>query len=188
MVDPPRRPEPGDTRPPSLAQPPGDRYRSRVPVEQPLATQTLARAAALGVVAVLGVAIVSALLRSILDINVGLLVLAGAGGWLVGAAVRVGAWSGRRHRASSAPVLLAASFGLLTWVGGLVGAWLVSMAILPASSRTLPERLVDTPFLDWMSPQFSLLEAVELLLLVGVAWFAVRSRAEAPNIDTLRPR
>jgi hypothetical protein len=67
-----------------------------------------------------------------------------------------------------------------------VGAWLVSMAILPASSRGLLDRLVAIPFLDWLSPQFSPLDIFELVLLVALAWYAARSRAEASSVGTLR--
>ncbi len=51
------------------------------------------------------------------------------------------------------------------------------MATLPASSRTLPERLVATPFLDWLAPQLGLADVLSLLLFVGFGWFGARSAA-----------
>lgn len=175
MPDEQPRPQPGDARPPALAQAPGERYRPRSSVPAPLERPGLVRGIGLGLLAGLAVAAVSALLRSILDYGVGLLVVAGAGGWLVGAAIRFGAWSGRPHRASRTPELLAALLGLFTWVAGLLGAWLVAMAILPGSSRTFLDRVADTPFLDWVAPQLGVLNVVELLLLVGLAWYGARS-------------
>jgi hypothetical protein len=48
------------------------------------------------------------------------------------------------------------------------------MALLPASSLTLSQRIEGTPFLEvWLLPQFSLLEAGVLALLVlAAAWGA----------------
>jgi hypothetical protein len=36
--------------------------------------------------------------------------------------------------------------------------------------------LAALPFLDWLAPQFGPLEVIEILLLVGLAWFAARPR------------
>jgi hypothetical protein len=123
------------------------------------------------------VAVVAALLRSILDVTVGLLALAMVGGWVVGAAVRRGAWGGEPHRASSAPELLGLALGALTWVVALVLAWVVALAILPGSERSLPERLSATPLLDWLTPQVPLVDLACLLLAAVLGWAGARSRA-----------
>ena len=52
-----------------------------------------------------------------------------------------------------APSIAAMRLGAVCWLACLVGAWLVAMAILPGSSRTFPDRLAATPFLDWVGPQ-----------------------------------
>ena len=137
----------------------------------------MGRALGWGLLVVVVVAVASALLRGILDLSGGAIAVAVGGGWLIGAAVRRGAWGGRAHRPSSGPTLLGAGLGALCWLAGLVGAWVVAMAILPASSRTLPERLAATPFLDWLSPQLGLADVLSLLLFVGFAWFGARSAA-----------
>ena len=114
-------------------RPPGERYDTAPPPvrERP----DLAHALLLGVAAGVCVAIVAALLRSILrHVTTGLLVVAVGGGWVVGAAVRHGAWGGVAHRASAAPESMGAGLGALTWVAGLVLAWVVALAILPGSS------------------------------------------------------
>jgi hypothetical protein len=51
------------------------------------------------------------------------------------------------------------------------------MAILPASSRSLPDRLIATPFLDFVGQQFGLADVLALLLFIGFAWFGARSAA-----------
>ena len=137
----------------------------------------MARAIGLGLAAALGVAAVSALLRGILDLSAGSIAIAVAGGWVIGAAVRQGAWGGQPHRASSAPIIVGACLGALCWLAGLVGAWLVAMAILPGSSRTFPDRLAATPFLDWLSPQIGLADVLSLLLFAAFGAVGARSAA-----------
>jgi hypothetical protein len=172
----PARPEPGDTRPARLASSPGERYRpvevaQPAPVEQPDRLRSLA----LGVVAAALVATGHALLRSVLDLSIGTLALAALGGWLIGFAVRWGSWSGRPHRPSRWPGPAAMCLAVLAWVAGLVVSWLVALWLLPESTRTFGERLMDQPFIDWLAPQLGILEPVQLALLVGVAWVAARS-------------
>jgi hypothetical protein len=168
---------PGDVRPRHLERPPGERYQTTTPVirDRP----DLVRALLLGLLAGILVALAAALLRSILDMTAGLVALAVAGGWVVGAAVRRGAWAGLPHRASAAPELLGMLLGALTWVIALVLAWVVAMAILPASERTLLDRLAGIPFLDWLSPQLGLGEVAGLVLAAILGWFGARSRAIA---------
>jgi hypothetical protein len=126
-----------------------------------------------------GVAILAALLRSVLDLTTGLIALALVGGWAVGAAVRRGAWAGMRHRRSSAPEMLGLILGALTWVAALVLAWVVAMAILPGSERTLLERLAATPLLDWLAPQAGLADLVCLGAAAILGWYGARSAGVA---------
>jgi hypothetical protein len=53
-------------------------------------------------------------------------------------------------------------------------AYLVALAILPASTLTFGERLGQQPFLSWFLPQLFLLDAVELTLLTVIAWRSAR--------------
>ncbi len=170
-------PRPGDAPPRHLERPPGERYLRASPAirERP----DLGRALAMGLAVGLIVAISAALLRSILDVTAGLLALAVVGGWAVGAAVRRGAWSGTPHRASAAPGLLGMLLGAVSWVLGLVLAWLVAMAVLAGSERTLLERLTGTPFLDWLAPQLGFADLVSLVLAAALGWWGARSPATA---------
>jgi hypothetical protein len=104
------------------------------------------------------------LCKGILELGVGLLAVAVLGGWSIGAVVRP---------IRRAP-LIAIAFSVLAWLGGLVGTWLIAMALLQASSRTFIERLGATPFVDWLSPQFGLLEIISLLLFMGSAAYGAR--------------
>jgi hypothetical protein len=172
----PERPEPGDTRPRTLAAPPGDRYQpvEIVPPEVVEHPDRL-RSIALGLASVVPFAIGYGLLRSVLDLSVGTLALSALGGWLIGYAVQWGAWSGRPHRPSGWTAPVAVGIAFLAWVAGLVASWLVALWVLPGSTRTFEERLMDQPLLDWLGPQLGVLELVQLVLLAGVAWVAARS-------------
>jgi len=107
-----------------------------------------------------------ALLKGILDFGPGLLGVAVVGGWAIGALL----WQVR------ATPLLAGAIAALAWLLGLVLTWLIAMAILPGSSRTFLERVEGTPFLDWLSPQFGLLEMAGLVLYVLAALYGARPR------------
>jgi hypothetical protein len=128
------------------------------------------RATSFGVALVeaLGVALLAALswalLLGILELSVGLLGVALLGGWSIGAVLR---------QVRRSP-MLAGSIGALAWAVGLIFTWLVAMAILPGSSRTLAERIEATPFLEWLAPQFGLLEIAGLVLFVAGAAYAAR--------------
>jgi len=160
-----------------LARAPGERYRTS-PTEPFRERPDLWRALALGLVAGVGIAILTAVFHAVLSITSGLIAISLLGGWLIGLGVRTGSWAGRPHPPSRAPLALAAGLGLLTWVAGFVLAWLLSMAILPGSSRSFPDRLAATPFLDWVGPQLGPLDLLTLVLLVGVAWAAAHTSAQ----------
>lgn len=113
-----------------------------------------------------------AVLRGILDLSVGLLVVAGAGGWAIGAGCRGMA----RGRA------LAGSLGLGSWLASLGLTWLVTRLVLPGSSLDLVERLAQTGFLEYTSQQAGVLELASLALFVGGAVVsASTTRARRPG-------
>jgi len=63
----------------------------------------------------------------------------------------------------------------VTWVAGLVLAWVVAMAVLAGSERPLLDRLAGTPFLDWLTPQVGLADLASLVLAAVLGWFGARS-------------
>jgi len=142
-------------------------------VERP----AMGRALAFGAAAGLGTALVIALFHALLSVTAGFIAISVLGGWLMGVGVRSGAWSGRPHRPARAPLALAAALGLATWIAGLVLAWLLSMLILPGSTRPFLDRLVAVPFLDWLGPQLGPLDLLRLVLLAGVAWVTAHTTA-----------
>lgn len=163
--------EPGDRRPAGATGPAngssGRHFRRTLPVSLVTATLLALTVAVLAAVA-------WALLRGILELGPGLLALAALAGWGIGKLIGVAGGRGS----------LAVGIAALAWVLGLMGTWLVSMAILQGSSRTFLERLEATPFLDWMSPQLGLLELVGLLLFVaGAAYGARRPRQPQAGVS-----
>ena len=156
--------EPGDRRPPSSR--PASPTPPRVSGVERLRPATLPVALLeAGLVALVSAA-AWAFLKGVLEFP-GALVVAIIGGWLIGEVL----WSVRAHPA------VAAAVALLAWAVGLVFTWLTAMALLPGSSRTFVERVENTPFLDWLAPQFGVIESVGLVLYVVAALFGARPRS-----------
>jgi len=160
---------PGDHRPTgSIAPRPTSTAEGDAPdAAGPVAARALAGAAARAIAVALLASMAWALLRAILELGVGLLAVAVLGGWGIGATLR---------RAGAFPIL-AGTLAAAAWLLGLIFTWVVALAILQGSSRTLLERLEGTSFLDWMSPQLGLLEIAGLIVYVGVAAYVSRRGA-----------
>ena len=140
-----------------------------------MARPNLVRATLYGVAAALAVAVLIALLVGILDVDVGLLPIAAVGGWAIGTVTRAGAWPTARARPSAAVRAFAIACSVGAWVAGYYGAYLVSLFIRQDSALTFGQRLAQSSFPDWLSPQFGPLHIVELLLFAGIAWYSSRS-------------
>lgn len=179
------RPAPGDSRPRTLAHPPGDRYAPGGTAGGPArpvaaaggipARPNLARAALFGVSSAVGIGVLFAILVGILDLGVGLIALAALGGWCIGFATRAGAWPSSIGLPAAPVRVLAIVFALGAWLSGYFGAYLLSLLLRPDSSLTFSERLAQSSFLDWLSPQFGAPQILEILLIAGVALFSSRS-------------
>ncbi len=122
----------------------------------------MAEAVAVGLLA----ACAWALIKGILEFP-GVLAVAVVGGWAIGALL----WQVRANP------LLAALIAAGAWLAGLLLTWLVAMAILPGSSRTFFERVEGTPFVDWLAPQFGVIEVLGLALYVIAALYGARPRS-----------
>lgn len=134
------------------------------------------RSLALGIGAGLATVAAMSLARSVLDLSTGLLAVAAFGGWAIGLGVAQGAWRGRAHPPGRRGVLVAAVLATATWLGWLVGSWLVALAIRQGSALDLWERLTQTPLLEWLVPQLGILELAALVLLVASAAYGARDR------------
>lgn len=159
---------PGDRRPPSRPPPRPDRGAAPsivVRLRPRSLGAAIAEAAAIGLLS----ALAWTLLKGILELGIGLLVVAAFGGWTIGAVL---------GQVRSSP-LLALALAAVVWLAGLVGTWLLAMAILPASTRSFPERLAATPFTDWLSPQFGLIEVAGLVVYLIAAGYGARPRSGA---------
>jgi len=151
---------PGERRPARAAS----RPPSRTGVAAPRPPST-ARAVLLALAVGLAGAVAWALLKGILEFP-GVLAVAVVAGWGMGALL----WQ------AGVQPLLAATIAAGAWLVGLVLTWLLAMALLPDSTRTLPERLEATPFLEWQAPQFGAIEIAGLVLYVLAALYGARSR------------
>lgn len=112
-------------------------------------------------------------LKSILDLSIGLVVLAAAAGWLTGTAVALGAEPGtlRRQRKT---VLLAIAVCIGMWVVGTYAAYVTSLAILPESTLDLLGRMANAPFLEVIGASFIPAGPLELVALALFGWLGAR--------------
>jgi hypothetical protein len=182
-------PAPGDSRPRTLARPPGERYGpapasggpagAAAGVGTGTARPALVRASLFGLLTALGIAVLFAIVVGILDLGIGLVALAVIGGWSVGFVTRAGAWPGGIGYGAAPVRLLAMAFAFGAWLAGYFGAYLLSLLLRPDSSLTFGERLAQTSFLDWLSPQLSVLQVLEIGLIVLFALFSSRSASSA---------
>ena len=156
---------PGERRPP--ASPPTATSSGSGSLIARLRPRSLPVAVAEALLVALVAALAWASLKGILELTLGLLAVAAFGGWAIGAIT----WQVRANP------LLAMAIAAVAWFVGLVCTWLVAMALIPASTRTFFGRLEATPFLEWQSPQFGLVEIAGLLIYVGAALYGARPRS-----------
>jgi hypothetical protein len=164
--------EPGSPPPPSsppgerrLAHPPSDRYRAaEARTEAARAAPDPAASVVRGVALAVVVAVVGALaivvLGGILTLTAGLVVVAGATGWGIAAALRFGAGErlppGRRVRGA---IVLA----IATVLAGQLGLWQYARI----EGGVLPP-------LDYLAEVFGPLVPAQVLVAVVAAWLAAR--------------
>ena len=152
---------PGERR---LAHPPSDRYRAADPspaeVEHRDAGASVARGLALAVVAagIGGIAIV--LLGGILTLTAGLVVVAAATGWAVGAGLRFGA-GGRLRQRRRVVVALVIAVGSIA--AGQLGLWQYARS----------EGGVLAP-LDYLGEVYGPLVPLQFVAAAVAAWLAAR--------------
>ena len=163
--------QPGDRQPERrlLERPPGERY---APVAKTPAPPSVARAAAAGALSAATLALAWGLAEGELGLDIGLLVLAAFGGWLVGASVRWGAWRGRDRRRVTGLRALAATLAILVWPVAQAAAWVATRATLPESSLDLAGRLASTPYLTFVGDTVGPAALAEVFLLGLIAWLA----------------
>jgi hypothetical protein len=175
---------------PPLERPPGQRYRDAegaagraarwstpapsARAEGGRARPRLGRGVAYGSVVGTVLAFSWVVPATIFDISVGLVVLAAVLGWLIGVAVRLGAWHGVAPERSAALGLAAATLAVAAWLLGTFLDYLVSLVLLPASAVDLGQRMVNEPFLAWLEPQLVPLKIVEVVLAGLVGWRSAR--------------
>jgi hypothetical protein len=111
----------------------------------------------------------------------GLVALAVAGGWLIGAGVRHGAWRAAwrspRHVPSRRLKAFASAVAVVTWFGAAFVAYVVSRALLPESDLTLAERLAELSFSEYMALEYDaggLIHATSLAAMVIIGWRTAR--------------
>ena len=153
-----QRPVPGERR---LAHPPSDRYRVAEPAPPPDdPAASVARGVALAVAVALAGAGALTVLGGVLAVSAGLIVVAGAAGWAVAIALRVGAGP---RLAPSRRVSLAIGLALASVALGQLGLW--------AYGRS--EGGVLEP-LDYLAQVYGPVVILEFAAAWIVAWISAR--------------
>jgi hypothetical protein len=125
----------------------------------------MARPLGLALVLALATGVVWALLSALLNLHVGLIVLAAFAGWLIGSVVRpIG-----RHAVLSGVALAA-----LAWLIGSVLDFTLSQLLLPEAATGLAERLTVDGYLAYASATFDIVELAAIALLAIAAWRSAR--------------
>lgn len=130
-----------------------------------------------GALATIGAALAYGLFWGAGVLQFGLIAVAIMFGWLIGAAVRHGAWRGLAHHPTRRLQLLGAAFGVVAWFGGAFVAYLASRALLPQSDLSFFQRLEDVSFSMFMSQQYEaggIVHAIGLAALAIMGWRTAR--------------
>jgi len=130
-----------------------------------------------GALAAIGTALAYGLFWGAGLLQFGLIAVAIMFGWLIGAAVRHGAWRGLAHHPTRRLQLLGAGFGVVAWFGGAFVAYLASRALLPESDLSFAQRLADVSFSDYMTQQYEaggMVQAIGLAALAIMGWRTAR--------------
>ncbi|HET7677370.1 MAG TPA: hypothetical protein VFK38_05915 [Candidatus Limnocylindrales bacterium] len=173
------RPSPGETGRPGgarLPEPPGARYGPPEETigEAPASEPVLLRGLLVGLPAALAVVAAWFVTDGVLDLQAGLLVAALAAGWVIGYAVRYGAWYELPHPPREQVGLLAAALGGAAWLAGAYLGYVWSLLVLVGATQPLAERMRATPFGDYLAATFLPFGPLELALIALLAWRTAR--------------
>lgn len=130
-----------------------------------------------GALATIGTALAYGLFWGAGVLQFGLIAVAIMFGWLIGAAIRHGAWRGLPHHPTRRLQLLGAAFGVVAWFGGAFVAYLVSRALLPESELTFGQRLEALSFWEYLNQQYlagGIVHAIGLAALAIMGWRTAR--------------
>lgn len=166
-------PEPGETRPARLGEPPSRRYEA-VPAAVPVLAASRPRALFFGGLAALATAVGWLLVAGVLGLDYGAVVVAILLGWLVGTAVAYGAWSGGVHGPDAGIRTIAVALAVAGWGLGVFLDYLWSQLTIPESQQTLAERLAAEPFPAWVGGQLNPLFILSAVAVGLFAWRAAR--------------
>jgi hypothetical protein len=157
-----------------MADPFADDPGSAVDAPLALSRDRALRAFDLGVLAAIGVSLAYGVLLYPVGLTWGLIAVAVMGGWVIGAAVRSGAWRGQLHERARSLQLLAVVLGIFSWLGGMFVSYVLSQALFPDAATPLMERLSAAGFAAYIDGTDRILNIVSLSALAFVGWRSAR--------------
>lgn len=128
----------------------------------------------LGLLAGLGFALVYGLAAEPFGLTWGLIAVGFIGGIVIGGAVSRGAWSARPHVTIRRLQLIATLIALGSWMVGLLVAYFMTQALLPAASTPLLERISFAGFAEYFAGLFDFVRVSHAGALAAAAFMAWR--------------
>lgn len=137
---------------------------------------SIAFAVALGIVAAIVGGVLYGIGAEVFELLLGMLVVGAVLGALIGWLVAFGAFGGSEHEPARGVRLVGVGAGLLCWLIGVVLAFVISQALLPAAATSLADRLTLTGFLDYFNglDLMRFINLGALALMLGFAWRGAR--------------
>lgn len=124
----------------------------------------------------MNVAVVYGILSEPFGVFLGLLVVGVGGGWLIGNAIAYGTWIGKEHETIRALQYGAIGISVLTWIGALVLAYVISQILLPQASTPASARISIAGFFDYFGALdlTHFIHVIALVLMSFMAWRGAR--------------
>jgi hypothetical protein len=134
----------------------------------------MARAALFGLAAAEAVAVVYGVLADPIGLSWGLIVVGLVGGWIIGAALARGAWSGVFHLIVPRVRWLAALFAVLAWVEAAVVGYVASQLFYQGPASPLLDRLSIAGFVEYLNSSVFSPSILGLAAMAIAAWRSAR--------------
>jgi hypothetical protein len=127
-----------------------------------------------GLLAMLAVAVAYGLLLYPIGLTWGLIAVGVGGGWLIGRAVRHGAWRGLPHPRNWSLRILAVVLALVAWLIGMFVSYVMSQLLLAGAAQPLLERISPAGFSEYTAQIYDIFHGIAMGALAIMAWRTTR--------------
>ena len=143
-------------------------------MESPTASPRPSRAAGIGILAAIPVALVYGVLSDPFGLSWGLIIVGLVGGAVIGAAVAAGAWGGRFHLIVPRVRWLAVLIALLAWIGATSFGYVAGQFFYQSATTSLFDRLSLSGLLEYLNGSVFSPSLLGLAAMAFMAWRGAR--------------